>query len=64
MRTKELRRKANLTQMELSQLLGMTRVTVANWELGRRHPPAKSLPLIAKHLIALLMSFTAKVKIN
>lgn len=50
MRIKELRCSAGLTQGELARLIGVSRVTIANWELGRRHPPVQSLPLIANTL--------------
>ena len=34
-RFKELREKQGLTQLEMSQLLGVTENTYANWEKGR-----------------------------
>ena len=34
-RIKELRIKADLTQLELAQCLGVTETTIANWEAGR-----------------------------
>lgn len=31
---KELRKKNGMTQQQLSEILGVTRTTIANWELG------------------------------
>lgn len=39
---KEARKKNNLTQKELAQKLGTTRVTVARWECGINNPIAFS----------------------
>lgn len=33
-----IRRRANLTQRQLAEALGVTRVTVARWEIGTRTP--------------------------
>lgn len=48
--TPELRKKKDLTQMQLAQLLGVDRSTVAKWETGEALPTADKLPRIAKIL--------------
>lgn len=36
-RVKELRKRADFTQQELSDQLGVKRETVSNWETGKNH---------------------------
>lgn len=40
------RRRAGLDQTELATAIGVTRVTVSNWERGHREPAATDLPLL------------------
>lgn len=40
---KEARKKAKLTQEQVAKELGITRLTVANWEDGRSYPDALEL---------------------
>ena len=35
---KDLRKSLNMTQQELANVIGVDRVTVANWETGRKRP--------------------------
>ncbi|MGJ8729320.1 helix-turn-helix domain-containing protein [Listeria aquatica] len=46
---KELRKKENLTQGQLSMKLGISRDTLANYEIGRREPDFETLKKIAKY---------------
>lgn len=46
---KELRKKENLTQGQLSAKLGISRDTLANYEIGRREPDFETLKKIAKY---------------
>jgi transcriptional regulator with XRE-family HTH domain len=49
----KLRLQLGLTQDELSQRLGVARVTVARWEIGLRHiaePMSRLIQLIAKEV--------------
>lgn len=46
----ELRKKAGMTQLTLSQKLNVDRSTVAKWESGEVMPTADKLPRIAKVL--------------
>ncbi|MHC5278899.1 helix-turn-helix domain-containing protein [Listeria kieliensis] len=46
---KELRKKENLTQGQLSANLGISRDTLANYEIGRREPDFETLKKIAKY---------------
>ncbi|NLW89190.1 MAG: helix-turn-helix transcriptional regulator [Clostridiaceae bacterium] len=41
------RRKANLTQKEVAEALGLDQTTVSRWERGRKLPRAERLPAIA-----------------
>ena len=41
------RKQAGLTQKELGELLGITGVTMGQWETGRRQPRVESLRKIA-----------------
>ena len=43
----QLRKDRGLTQADLAKLAGNTRGTVANWEVNRRIPEAKTMKLIA-----------------
>ena len=43
---KSMRRKLNLTQTELGERLGVTRVAVAYWESGRRTPRGPALLML------------------
>ena len=47
-RLKELRVERNLSQMELSQKLGVSQSAVAKWELGKTEPTASAIIAIAK----------------
>ena len=47
MRIKELRLKANLTQRQLADKLGILRTAVAMWEIGRSVPATEKLPALA-----------------
>lgn len=40
------RRRTGLDQSELANAIGVTRVTVSNWERGLREPAATDLPLV------------------
>ncbi|MCB1454388.1 MAG: helix-turn-helix transcriptional regulator [Rhizobiaceae bacterium] len=42
-----IRREKNFTQASLADALGVTSVTVSNWEAGRSSPPLKTLNAIA-----------------
>ena len=46
----ELRKRAGLTQLNLSEHLNVDRSTVAKWESGEVMPTADKLPRIAKIL--------------
>lgn len=46
----ELRKKAELTQQELANVLHIDRSTVAKWETGAAFPTGNKLPLVAKAL--------------
>ena len=48
-RLKELRNERNLSQMELSQKLGVSQSAVAKWELGKTEPTASAIIAIAKY---------------
>ena len=48
MRFKEIRKKRNLTQKEVAQILGTTRVTVARWECGVNNPKLETVKKLAK----------------
>jgi DNA-binding XRE family transcriptional regulator len=50
------RQAAGLTPTEAAELLGVTRMTIHNWDSGKREPPVKPvlsqtqiLKLLAKH---------------
>lgn len=45
----ELRTKKKLSQAELAQELGISRVTYANWEIDRRRPELNSLIQLADY---------------
>ena len=49
-RLRELRTKANLTQGELSEALGVKQQTVSQWETASRSPSIDQLPAIVKAL--------------
>lgn len=38
-----IRKRANVTQRQLAEALGVTRVTVARWEIGTRSPRGELL---------------------
>ena len=46
-RLKELRKKANLTQIEFAKKFNIANGTVGNWESGNRQPDYKTLDEIA-----------------
>ena len=48
----ELRKRANLTQQELAELLEVNRVTIARYERGEREPSIQTIIQIATHLCA------------
>ena len=45
---REARRKCKLTQREVAQTLGTTRVTVARWECGVSNPKLGTIKKLAK----------------
>ncbi|WP_443873662.1 helix-turn-helix transcriptional regulator [Megasphaera sp.] len=47
-RIKELREKAKFTQAELANLLGVSRVAVAQWERGENSPRVDTLIKMSK----------------
>lgn len=49
-RIRELRKKANLTQSQLSKYLGIDTSAVSLWETGKSMPTADKLPDLAKIL--------------
>lgn len=63
---KDLREKLNLTQAELAKALGVSRLTISQYEIGFRHPGSTALVLLrvldalsrvrAIELVALLRS--------
>lgn len=50
MKMKEARKNARMTQVELADHLGVSRSTIANYELGRRKPTFLELKKIAEKL--------------
>ena len=48
MRIKELRKEANLTQIQVAEALGVNQSTVCSWELGSAMPRAELLPKLAE----------------
>ena len=48
-RLKELRTDRNLSQMELSQKLGVSQSAVAKWELGKTEPTASAIISMVKY---------------
>ncbi len=50
MNLKTLRRKAGLTQSEISAAIGVAQNTISNWENGERMPSTNMLPKIAEIL--------------
>ena len=48
-RLKNLRLERNLTQAEVSEMLGFTSQTVANYECGKREPRIAELILLADY---------------
>ncbi len=49
-RIKGLRRKKGINQIELAELIGVSRQTITRWETGLRNPDSESLAKIAKVL--------------
>jgi len=47
---KTIRRARGLSQVDLGEVLGVTRQTVYNWETGQAWPSAEMLPRIAEAL--------------
>lgn len=45
-----IRKEKGFTQASLAEALGVTSVTVSNWEAGRSSPPLKTLTIIAEKL--------------
>jgi DNA-binding transcriptional regulator YiaG len=48
-----LRKRAGLTQQELADIIGVTRVAICHWEKGRRVPDGKRLDAYIEALDAL-----------
>lgn len=46
----KLRKKANFSQEELAEKIGVTRQTISNWELGETSPNPEQLKLLSKTL--------------
>ena len=46
-RIAELRKKANMTQMELADNMGITFQSISNWERGNTMPDISKLPELA-----------------
>lgn len=46
----KLRKKANFSQEELSEKIGVTRQTISNWELGETSPNPEQLKLLSRTL--------------
>ena len=47
---KELRKERNLTQEELGELIGISKVSISNYENGLQKPTVETLVLLAKAL--------------
>ena len=47
-RLKELRISKNLSQMQLSNLTGISQSAIAKWELGKTEPTATAIITLAK----------------
>ena len=47
-RIKELRKKNNLTQSNLANLMRTTQDTISLWELGKSYPDAENIVRMAK----------------
>lgn len=50
MTIKEARTKAGLTQKEMSELFGIPKRTIENWEEGKSRPPEWAVPLLIAKL--------------
>ena len=48
MEFKEIRRRRKLTQKEVAEKLGTTRVSVARWEIGIANPRIETIKKLAK----------------
>lgn len=48
---RKLRLQRNLTQQDIAQRLGISRVAVTKWETGEASPRAEMLPKIAEILL-------------
>ena len=46
-RLKELRKEKNMTQVQLAELLGVSKGTVAMWEIGKREPNFETLDALS-----------------
>ena len=46
----KLRKKNNLTQLQLAQRLNVSDKTISKWEMGRGYPEMSTLPLLAEEL--------------
>lgn len=46
----QLRKKAGLTQEQLSKLIGVNQTAISQWEKGRTCPTSDKLPELAKAL--------------
>ncbi len=42
------RRKMNLTQLEVAQIMGIDQTTVSRWEKGKKLPRSGKLPFLSK----------------
>ena len=49
LRIAELRKKKNITQQELADVLGMSFQTVSKWENGNGMPDITLLPILAEY---------------
>lgn len=66
-RVKELRKARNLTQQELANLVGVTKMTVSGWERGNYTPSTHTLIILARALRTstdYLLGITQKPTIN
>lgn len=51
MTIKEIRQKYNLTQRQLSDITGIPKRTIENWDAGERKPPEYMARLIEAYII-------------
>ncbi len=58
------RQRLRLTRSELAQRVGVTKTTIANWELGYRTPRVQQLRLLATALSASVMELEAALPVD